>query len=122
MSGGSILVDLSTGVIQADLGSGNLQIELAVIGSMDVGEHSYWAQMRLSADGRGTKWELIVPNDTTPLPHQYKQILCSAAGTCVMKDTVGTSLTLTMAANSLLLVVPTIIAVASTGTFYGILE
>jgi predicted N-acyltransferase len=89
---------------------------------MDVGEHGYWAQMRASQDAPGTKWEQITTNDTTPLAHQYKRILCTVNGTCVMKDTAGTSLTLTMTAGQILPVVPTIIATTSTGTFFGIIE
>lgn len=89
---------------------------------MQTDEHGYRAQRLAAVTGKGEKWEAITPHDTNPIPRQYKDIVCSSAGTCVMKDTAGTALTLTIAANALLPVVPTIIATTSTGTFYGIIE
>lgn len=90
--------------------------------TMIVGEHNYWAAMKASAEGIGTKWEAVAKHDTNPVGSQYKYVFCSAAGTAVMKDTVGTSLTLTLAANERLPVVPTVLTTASTGTFIGVLE
>lgn len=89
---------------------------------MQTDEHGYTAQRLAAVSCEGTKWEAITPHDTNPISRQYKYIMCSAAGTCVMKDTAGTALTLTIAANARLPVVPTVITTASGGTFYGVIE
>jgi hypothetical protein len=85
-------------------------------------EHGYSAQRRKNAIAYGTKWEPVVEHDTDPIPRQYKYIFCLTAGTAVMKDVAGTTLTLTLAANEVLPIVPTYLLVASTGAFIGVIE
>jgi hypothetical protein len=90
--------------------------------SQQTDEHGYRAQMLASALAKGTKWEPVVESDTDPIPRQYKYVFCLTAGTAVMKDVVGTTLTLTLAANEVLPIVPTYLLAASTGAFIGVIE
>lgn len=90
--------------------------------SQALDEHNYDGQRRQDANAKGDKWEQVAESDTDPIPRKYKYVVCSAAGTAVMKDRAGTSLTLTCAANEVLPVIPTMLLTASTGTFYGIIE
>ncbi len=89
---------------------------------MQTDAHGYRAQQVQSALAYGTKWEAVAKHDTNPVGSQYKYVFCSTAGTAVMKDTAGTTLTLTLAANEVIPVIPTILTTASTGAFVGVLE
>ena len=88
----------------------------------DAGEHQVRNQQRASALAYGSKWEAITPHDEDPIPRHYKYVLCSADGTAVMLDVVGTSLTLEFEAGDIIPVLPTVIHTDSTGSFVGVIE
>jgi hypothetical protein len=90
--------------------------------SMQTDDKGYAQQRKSSAITYGNKWEAITPHDTNTLSKHYKYMICTTAGTCVMEDAAGTALTLTFVANDILPLLPTKIKVASTGTFYGVVE
>lgn len=66
------------------------------------------------------RWYLIAPDNDNDLAILPRAVACSADGTIVAIDALGTSMSITTTAGIVLPIRPTRVGAASTGTFYAL--